>query len=146
MGNYEVLNCKYKDSSRKFVVCQTESWAAITYKTTPDFSACPSFEVLRQETPWFRVVPIKNTGGFINRHREMQSGFISPDRGAALKVTKLRGWWTIGSADLSTRNGHSHMLGSAPSTKSDTDGAEMVHIVEGHVDWAKDGGLWNVAC
>ncbi len=44
---------------------QTESWVAIAYKTTLDFFACPSFDVLRQETPRFRVVPIKALGVLI---------------------------------------------------------------------------------
>ncbi len=41
--------------SRDFVVLRThshtEAWLLIHIQTTPDFSACPSFEVLRQENP-----------------------------------------------------------------------------------------------
>ena len=34
-----------------YEVASDRKCAAYTYKTTPDFSACPSFEVLRQENP-----------------------------------------------------------------------------------------------
>ncbi len=64
INSYQVLNLRKSVRSKKargnlshntHTDTQTESWAANTLKKKPDLSACPSFEVLRQENPLFFV-------------------------------------------------------------------------------------------
>ncbi len=106
-----VLNCKYKDSSRKFVVLQThrQNVGLLLHTKPPQIFRALLLKSHDRKTPWFRVVTIKTPGFLIKTPSEVhgternQGVFLSQELKKMARV-KILGGFSVYSTSLSVRS------------------------------------------